>query len=132
MRYCQKKTCRRNRCPLVAALLLLVTGLPGMAYVCATDIKLNGSTNNAAIASSGPDTTVLISYILNEPATNVCLQIHSGAAVVWTGSLAGTNTGSNSVVWAAPTRRAKSSCRESIKSASPPPPRALRPHQHHR
>jgi hypothetical protein len=99
MRYCLKKTCRRNRCPLVVALLLLASGLPGKANVYATDIKLNGSTNNAAIAASEPDTTVLISYILNEPATNVWLQIHSGAAVVWTGSLAGTNTGSNSVAW---------------------------------
>jgi hypothetical protein len=99
MRNCQKKTSRRNRCPLVVALLLLASGLPGKANVCATDIKLNGSTNNAAIAASGPDTTVQISYILNQPATNVCLRIYSGAAVVWTGSLAGTNTGSNSVVW---------------------------------
>ena len=58
--------------------------------------KLNGSTNNAAMVPGRP---VQISYILNEPASNVLVRIYSGASVVWTNSLAGTNAGSNSMVW---------------------------------
>jgi flagellar hook capping protein FlgD len=90
------KTDRRNWCPLVVALWLLWGGLSGRANVYATDIKLNGSTNNAAMVPAG---AVQISYILNEPATNVLLRICSGASVVWSNSLAGTNAGSNGMVW---------------------------------
>jgi hypothetical protein len=99
MRYCRTKNDLRNRRQLVVALLLLWGCLPGRANVYATDIKLNGSTNNAAIAPAETAAAVQISYILNEPATNVFLQIYSGPAVVWAGNLAGTNAGSNSVAW---------------------------------
>jgi hypothetical protein len=99
MSYCQMKIDCRNRCQLVVAVLLLWGCLSGRANVYATDIKLNGSTNNAAIAPAGSDTSVQISYILNETASNVCLQVFSGATVVWTNNLAGTNAGSNSIVW---------------------------------
>ena len=92
----QMKTDRRNRCQLVVALLLLWGCLSGRANVYATNIKLNGSTNNAAIVPGRP---VRISYILNEPATNVLVRLLSGATVVWSNSLAGTNRGSNSLVW---------------------------------
>ncbi len=97
----QKKTIRRNRCQLVLALLLLSAGLSARANVYATDIKLNSSTNNAAILHATP---VQISYILNEPASaGLSLQIFSGATVVWTnglaGGAAGTAAGSNCVAW---------------------------------
>jgi hypothetical protein len=90
------KTDRRNWRRLVVALLLLWGCFPGRANVYATDIKLNGSTNNAAMVPGRP---VQISYILNEPASNVLVRIYSGASVVWTNRLAGTNAGSNSMVW---------------------------------
>ena len=48
MHYRQMKTDRRTRCQLVVALLLLWGGLSVRANVYATDIKLDGSTNNAA------------------------------------------------------------------------------------
>ncbi|MGA2539988.1 MAG: hypothetical protein ABSG78_00350 [Verrucomicrobiota bacterium] len=101
MHYRQKKTDRRNRCQLVVALLLLCAGVSGRANVYATDIKLNGSTNNAAIVPAGG---VQISYILNEPATaGLSVQIFSGATVVWTNNLAGgvpgTGAGSNGMAW---------------------------------
>jgi hypothetical protein len=99
MRYCRTRTDLRNRRQLAVALLLLWGCLPGRANVYATDIKLNGSTNNAAIAPAEMAAAVQISYILNEPATNVLLQIYSGTNMVWAGALAGTNAGSNSVVW---------------------------------
>ena len=99
MRYCQTKSDLRNRRQLVVALLLLCGCLSGRANVYATNIKLNGSTNNAAIAPAEMAGAVRISYILNEPATNVFLQIYSGATVVWADNLAGTNAGSNSMVW---------------------------------
>ena len=90
------KTDRRNWCPLVVVLWLLWGGLSGRANVYATGIKLNGSTNNAAMVPAG---AVQISYILNEPATNVLVRIYSGVSVLWTNSLAGTNAGSNGMVW---------------------------------
>ncbi len=96
MHYCQMKTDRRNWCQLGVALLLLCGGLSGWANVYATDIKLNGSTNNVAMLPAG---AVQISYILNEPASNVLAQIYCGATVVWTNSLPGTNAGSNGLVW---------------------------------
>jgi len=97
----EMKTVRRHRCLPVLALLLLCAGLSARANVYATDIKLNSSTNNAAIL---PATPVQISYLLNEPASaGLSLQIFSGATVVWTnllaGGAAGTAAGSNGVVW---------------------------------
>jgi hypothetical protein len=82
-------------------LLLFSSALSTEANVYATGIKLNGSTNNAAIL---PSSSVQISYILNEPASaGLCLQILSGASVVWSNALAagdaGTAVGSNCVIW---------------------------------
>jgi hypothetical protein len=101
MTFRRMKTDCRAGSLLVAALMLLAGCLSSRANVYATDIKLNGSTNNAAIvASSG----LQISYILNEPATaGVTVQIESSSAVLWTTNLAwqmaGTAEGSNSVAW---------------------------------
>jgi hypothetical protein len=81
------------------ALLLLWGCLPGRANVYATDIRLNGSTNNAAVAAACVNSAVQISYILNEPADTVLLQVYSGTNVVWTNSVADAGAGSNSVVW---------------------------------
>jgi hypothetical protein len=61
------KTDRRNWRQLVVALLLLWGCLSGRANVYATNIKLNGSTNNAAVSTN--NAAARISYILNEPAT---------------------------------------------------------------
>ena len=88
---------RRHWRPPALVLLLFSSALSTEANVYATDIKLNGSTNNAAILPASP---VQISYLLNEPATaGLCLQIYSGASVVWTNALAagdaGTAAGSN-------------------------------------
>jgi hypothetical protein len=94
--FCQMRTDRRTWSRLIAMLLVFAVSQPGWGNVCATNIKFNGSTNNAATVPAAP---VLISYILNEPATNVIVAVLSGATVIWSNSLAGTNTGSNSVVW---------------------------------
>ena len=96
MNYCLKKADRRNGCLLVAALLLLLGCPSGRANVYATNIKLNGSTNNAATLPAG---SMRISYILNDTASNVLVKIYSGGSVIWSNSLAGTNAGSNSIVW---------------------------------
>ena len=97
MHYCQMKTDRRNRCQLVVALLLLWACLSGRANVYATNIKLNGSTNNAAMRPGRPGADQL--HPQRTGHQRPALQIYSGAIVVWTNSLAGTNAGSNSVVW---------------------------------
>jgi hypothetical protein len=92
----------RHHWRLLALVFPLLSGvLSARANVYATDIKLNGSTNNAAILLSSP---VAISYILNEPASaGVCLQVLSGATVVWTNAVAagaaGAAAGSNCVMW---------------------------------
>ena len=96
MNNCLKKTDRRCGCLLAVALLLLWACPSGRANVYATNIKLNGSTNNAAMIPAG---SVQISYILNDTASNVLVKICSGGSVIWSNSLAGTNAGSNSVVW---------------------------------
>jgi hypothetical protein len=101
MHYRQMKTDRRNLGQLVGVLLLLWGCLSGRANVFASDIKLNGSTNNAAMVPGG---LVQISYILNEAATaGLCVEIYAGATVVWSNSLAGgdpgTGAGSNGMAW---------------------------------
>ena len=102
MHYRQMKTDRRNWCLLVVALPLLWGCLSSRANVYATNIKLNGSTNNAAMATNHAGAR--ISYILNEPATvGVTVQILSNGAPLWTtnipGGMAGTGSGSNSLTW---------------------------------
>jgi hypothetical protein len=91
------KTDRRNWRQLVVALLLFWGGLPARANVYATNIKLNGSTNNAAVSTN--NAAVQISYILNDTATSVSVRIFSGASLIWSNSVTGTNAGSNSMVW---------------------------------
>ncbi|MCX6922585.1 MAG: hypothetical protein NT154_05125, partial [Verrucomicrobia bacterium] len=71
------------------------------ANVYATNLKLDGSTNNPSIVA-GQD--VSISYILNEPASaGVTIRILSGATAVRTLVLApgnpGTSRGTNAVTW---------------------------------
>jgi hypothetical protein len=98
----QMKTDRRNWRQLVVALLLLWGCLSGRANVYATNIKLNGSTNNAAVSTN--NAAVRISYILNEPATaGVTVRILSNGVPLWTtnlaGGTAGAMAGSNSLTW---------------------------------
>lgn len=71
------------------------------ANVYATNLKLNGSTNNPTIIA-GQD--VSIGYILNEPASaGVTIRILSGTTAVRTMALtpgsAGTSKGTNTVTW---------------------------------
>jgi len=71
------------------------------ANVYATNIKLNGATNNVDLASGG---TLQISYILNEAATaGVSIDIFSGGTVIRTIAIAsgnaGTTRGVNTVTW---------------------------------
>ncbi len=82
---------------MLAVCFLAWFQLSAKANVYATDIKLNGLTNNAAVVFGQ---TVQISYILNEPATEgVAARIYSGTNAVRTflatpgnpGALAGSN-----------------------------------------
>jgi len=86
---------------LCATWVMIFDALPARGNAYATDIKLNGSTNNAAIVPSG---SVQISYILNQAAdAGVSVQIFAGSSVVWSNFLAGGSAGalvgSNSTVW---------------------------------
>jgi hypothetical protein len=93
---------RRAGSLLGAGLLFLMACLSSKANVYATDIKINGFTNNAAMTAGQ---VLQISYILNEPATGgVTVQIQSNTTPLWNvylaGGTAGTAAGSNSVAWA--------------------------------
>ncbi len=88
------------RCLVVAAGVFGPTSA-ARANVYATDIRLNGSATNIAVT---PGTSVTISYILNEDATEgVTIFVLAGSQVVRTISLAwpdrGTMGGTNVVVW---------------------------------
>ena len=114
-----KTDCRDWRL-FVAALLVLLGCVSARANVYATNIKLNGSTNNAAIVPAG---AVQISYILNEPATaGLSVEVCSNSAVLWTtnlaGGTAGAAAGSNSVVWASDTNVAAGIYQISITAAA--------------
>jgi FlgD Ig-like domain len=65
------------------------------ANVYATDIRVNGSAQAGVVVPGSP---VTISFILNDVATNVSVQIYAGTNVVKTFA-AGTNTGLNTIVW---------------------------------
>jgi len=65
------------------------------ANVYATDIRVNGSWQGGVVVPGSP---VTISFILNDVATNVSVQIFAGTNVVKT-FVADTNTGFNTVVW---------------------------------
>jgi hypothetical protein len=70
---------------------------PARANVYATHIFVNGSPTHAVLA---PTNKVAITYILNEPATaGVTVQILSGTNVIKTFSDAGSQRGTNTVVW---------------------------------
>jgi hypothetical protein len=75
--------------------LFLSAGLSARANVYATDIRLNGSLRAGVVLPGSPLT---ISFILNDAATNVSIQIYAGSNVVKTFA-AGANTGLNTVVW---------------------------------
>lgn len=97
------KLLRTVRQGLVLTILIVISGssLPSAkANVYATNIKLNSSTTNVI---APPNSSVDISYILNEPATlGVTLKILSGATTVRTLSITngqGTLAGANTVTW---------------------------------
>jgi hypothetical protein len=74
---------------------------PVQANVYATNVKLNGSLNNAVLV---PGTSVTISYILNEPATaGVTVQVLQGENVIKTfqapSGAPGSLKGFNSFIW---------------------------------
>ncbi len=87
--------------------LCFATALPALiavptarANVYATNIRLDGSATNLQLATA---TNVNITYILNEPATNVTINITSGASIIQaitvTNPSPGTLKGTNLVVW---------------------------------
>jgi hypothetical protein len=97
---------RRNRfngLSHVFALLTLLALVPTRSHanVYPTNIRLNGGLTNIVVPGG---TNIIISYVLNEPATlGVTLNINSGATTVRTFTFAspaaGTLQGSNYVIW---------------------------------
>jgi len=87
---------------IFVGLLTLFTGeISAWANVYATNIKINGSTNNAVLT---PGALVNVSYVLNEDATSgIIFQIMRGADVVLRTNLdsgvAGTLRGTNLLTW---------------------------------
>lgn len=86
---------------LAAALAITASATSARANVYATDIKLNGATNNVSIAPGG---NINISYILNEPASaGVSIKILIGNTAVRTIAIPAGNNGAlrglNSVAW---------------------------------
>jgi hypothetical protein len=85
----------RSQIMVVGLFFFLCACLSARANVYATDIRLNGSLQLGVVVPGSPLT---ISFILNDVATNVSVQIYAGANVVKTFA-AGTNAGLNTVVW---------------------------------
>lgn len=90
---------RRNQFFLAAFFLLAwISSLHANVY--ATDIQLNGSSQAGVLVPGG---SLVISYILNDNASSVFVQIRSGTNVVKTfastGGDAGTNLGLNTITW---------------------------------
>jgi hypothetical protein len=85
---------------VVGLFSFLCACLSAQANVYATDIRLNGSLQAGVVVPGGPLT---ISFILNDVATNVSVQIYAGTNVLKTftsdAGEVGTNTGLNTVVW---------------------------------
>jgi hypothetical protein len=86
---------------LAAAMAATLLPLRASANVYATNIRINGATNNVDLWSG---TNVSISYILNEPATlGVAIRIFSGTnsiqTLVLTNGGPGTLSGTNTVLW---------------------------------
>jgi hypothetical protein len=94
-----KAKCRRQIL-WVGLFLFLCAGLQAQANVYATDIRINGSLQAGVVVPGSPLT---ISFILNDLATNVSVQIYAGTNVLKTfasdAGEAGTNAGLNTVVW---------------------------------
>ncbi len=90
----------RNQSMLAGLFLLLCACLSARANVYATDIRLNGSLQIGVVVPGSPLT---ISFILNDIATNVSVQIYIGTNVLKTFSsddgAVGTNAGLNTVIW---------------------------------
>ncbi|HEV7926174.1 MAG TPA: FlgD immunoglobulin-like domain containing protein, partial [Verrucomicrobiae bacterium] len=90
----------RSQIIVAGAFFLLCACLPVRANVYATDIRLNGSLQVGVLVPGSP---VTISFILNDVATNVSVQIYTGTNVLKTFSSdsgeVGTNAGRNTVVW---------------------------------
>src|ERR1017187_5820993 len=82
----------------LAFALALVTAAPSAhANVYASNVKISGGMTNIAVAQG---TSVVISYILNEPApSGVTIKILSGATAVRTITSAGTARGLKSLTW---------------------------------
>src|SRR5580658_9240024 len=95
-----KRATRRSHILVVGLLIFLCACVPAQANVYATDIRLNGSLQSGVVVPGSPLT---ISFILNDVATNVSVQICAGTNVVKTftsdASEVGTNAGLNTVVW---------------------------------
>src|ERR1035441_10580427 len=85
---------------LAMALALTSATWSAHANVYATNIKINGSTNSPTVFAGN---SVAISYILNEPASGVTVNILSGITVVRSISVTagnqGTRRGANTVTW---------------------------------
>jgi hypothetical protein len=90
-----KAYCHPNLSWMGFAFLLLCICLPVRGNVYATDIRLNGSLQPGVVLPGNPLT---ISFILNDNATNVLVQICAGTNVVKNFD-AGTNAGLNTVIW---------------------------------
>ena len=90
----------RNQWLLVALFLMLSFCPSTRANVYATDIQINGSLQAGVVVPGAP---VTISYILNDTASRVSVQIYSGTNIAKTFSssngAAGTNAGFNAVAW---------------------------------
>jgi hypothetical protein len=91
---------RRSQVMVAGLLLFLCACLSARANVYATDIRLNGSLQSGLVLPGNPLT---ISFILNDVATNVSVEICAGTNVVKTftseAGEVGTNSGLNAVVW---------------------------------
>jgi hypothetical protein len=90
----------RSQITVAGLLFFLCACLSARANVYATDIRLNGSLQAGVVSPGSP---LAISFILNDVATHVSVQICAGAHAIKTfasdAGQAGTNAGLNTVVW---------------------------------
>ena len=98
MKYLLKNVVCRG---VFAALAMSSLTSTARANVYATDLKINGSTNDALVA---PGQALSLSYILNEPATaGVTIKVLSGVTAIRTITIAGGNPGTarglNTATW---------------------------------
>ena len=81
---------------LAIAVVLTSLTWSARANVYATNIKINGSTNSPTVFAGNP---ITISYILNEPASAVTVNVLSGSTVVRSIPNSGSLRGANTVTW---------------------------------